>query len=70
MGLGPAKIYEGDLICIIFGCQYPLLLRETGDAYHLVGEVYIYGMVRGEMMAEFEAGKFTEETFVRLGNDS
>jgi len=64
MGFGPGKLCEGDLVCIIFGCPHPLLLRETGDTYHLVGEVYIYGMMRGEMMVDFEAGKFVEETFV------
>jgi hypothetical protein len=64
MGFGSAKLHEGDLVCIIFGCPHPLLPRETGDTYHLAGEVYIYGMMRGEMMAEFEVGMFTEETFV------
>jgi hypothetical protein len=64
MGFGAAKLHEGDQVCILFGCPHPLLLRETGDTYHLVGEAYIYGMMRGEMMAEFEAGKFVEETFV------
>lgn len=64
MGLGPESIQNGDLICIVFGCPIPLLLRKTGDFYLLVGEIYVYGMMRGEMIVELEAGKLTEHEFV------
>jgi hypothetical protein len=64
MGLGPSRIQNGDQICIIFGCQQPLLLRKTNDTFYLIGGVYVYGMMDGEMIAQLEAGKLTEEEFI------
>ena len=29
LGLGPAEIREGDLICILYGCSVPVILRPT-----------------------------------------
>lgn len=65
MGLGPALIENGDKICIIFGCPHPLLLRtrNMGKTFSLVGEAYVYGMMRGEMITELEARNFMEEEF-------
>lgn len=63
MGLSLALIQTGDKVCIIFGCPNPLLLRKTGDRYVLVGEIYVYGMMGGEIIEELEAGKFVEEEF-------
>jgi hypothetical protein len=64
MGLGPPRIRNGDKVCIIFGCRNPLLLRKTNDTFNLIGEVYIYGMMDGEMIAQLEAGKLTEEDVI------
>ncbi|PMD41896.1 hypothetical protein L207DRAFT_565647 [Hyaloscypha variabilis F] len=63
MGLGPPMMQAGDKICIIYGCHIPMVLREVGDSHLLVGECYVYGMMMGEMIAELEAGKRTEERF-------
>ena len=57
MGLGPPQVDKGDLVCVIFGCPHPLLMRKEKDHYLLVGEVYVYGMMRGEMIAELETGR-------------
>ncbi len=64
MGLGPGLIQNGDKVYVLFGCQHPLLLRKDGNNYLLVGDAYIYGMMRGEMIAKLEAGKFTEQEFM------
>jgi hypothetical protein len=64
MGLGPANVQTGDMVCILFGCPRPLLLRKFENSYLLVGDAYVYGMMRGEMIAEYEAGKLAEEQFV------
>ena len=62
MGLVPPNAKVGDLVCIIFGMQTPYLLRPIvttnhkemsppfNPLYQLVGECYIHGMMRGEMM--------------------
>jgi hypothetical protein len=63
MDLGPPMMQAVDKICIIYGCHIPVVLREVRDSHFLVGECYVYGMMMGEMVAELEAGKLTEERF-------
>jgi hypothetical protein len=42
----------GDLICILFGCSVPVILRKHKDGfYEFVGESYIYGKMDGEAFA-------------------
>ncbi|OCK98442.1 HET-domain-containing protein [Cenococcum geophilum 1.58] len=56
LGLAPAATQVGDLICILYGCSVPVVLRkivnENSDAdkyhYKLIGECYIHGMMNGE----------------------
>ena len=48
--LAPADAREGDLICILLGCDYPVLLRQVDGHHILVGEVYVDGKMHGEAM--------------------
>lgn len=52
LGLGSSKLKPGDLVCILFGCSVPVLLRPKtkGDnpTYSFIGECYIHGMMDGE----------------------
>jgi hypothetical protein len=64
IGLAPKPAQVGDLICILFGCTVPVVLRrcedEKGAAYfQLVGESYVHGIMDGEAVA---AG-FSKEEF-------
>ena len=52
-GLGPPDTETGDLVCILFGCSVPCILRplesKMGTKYfQFVGEAYIYGKMDGE----------------------
>jgi hypothetical protein len=40
MGVGPSALTNGDLVCIITGCSFPLVLRQVKEGYVLVGEAY------------------------------
>lgn len=40
MAVGPAQTELGDHVCIIAGCNFPIVLRQVGDYYVLVGEAY------------------------------
>ena len=66
-GLGPDKAQEGDLVCILFGCSVPVVLRKIltthGPVYTLVGEAFIYGMMEGQA---HDAFKYSESTVYRL----
>jgi hypothetical protein len=50
MALGPDEAQIGDWIFIIPGSEVPLLLRSLGDAgFILVGEIYVHGIMDGEI---------------------
>ena len=55
-GLGPPKADIGDVVCILYGCSVPCILRkineETDEHYILVGEAYIYGKMDGEAVID------------------
>ena len=58
-GLGPRGTQLGDLICILFGCSVPVILRPQMNSsgsdimhYEIVGESYIYGMMDGEAISK------------------
>lgn len=38
--IGPAQAREGDLVVVIAGCFYPMVLRPQGERYTLIGEAY------------------------------
>lgn len=48
--LGPESARPDDLLCLLFGAEVPFVLRRCNDDYLLVGEVYIHGVMDGEMM--------------------
>jgi len=50
IGLASAKLNEGDLICILFGCPLPVILHEVDSAekFVLVGLAYLDGFMYGE----------------------
>lgn len=67
-GLGPKGTKLGDLICILYGCSVPVILRAQKDPhglefshYDIVGECYIYGMMDGEAISKIEPETGTTE---------
>ena len=48
--LGPCIAKPGDVCCVLFGATVPFILRKVDEAphYKLIGEAYIYGLMRGE----------------------
>ncbi|KAH9203959.1 heterokaryon incompatibility protein-domain-containing protein [Leptodontidium sp. 2 PMI_412] len=48
VGLAPACAELGDVICVLLGCRYPVVLRRKGGHYLLVGEAYMDGYMYGE----------------------
>lgn len=49
--LVPASARRGDQFAILKGCTTPVLLRTYRDGYHIVGMVYLEGVMRGELMS-------------------
>ena len=54
LGLAPMTAESGDLICILYGCSVPVVLRsfgskETHDLYYrFIGECYVHGLMEAE----------------------
>lgn len=66
IGLAPPETLEDDLICIIFGTATPFILRKSlgadeKEAYTLIGECYIHGLMNGEGL---ELGEAQEVVFI------
>lgn len=53
IGTAPRQAQQGDLICILFGCNVPVVLRLTNenDVFSFVGECYVDGCMEGEAMS-------------------
>ena len=53
LGLAPAETKKRDLICILYGCSVPVVLRtrsddKTGKEYfQFIGECYVHGLMHG-----------------------
>ena len=65
LGLAPAATLPHDKICILAGCNVPLILRPRREHYEIIGECYIHGIMRGEAMQDVEEGKLRlEDIFI------
>lgn len=62
-GLGPRRAEKGDLICILFGCSVPVILRrhESNSCYELIGECYVHGKMEGEAFAGMDQDAIEKE---------
>ncbi|KAL9036277.1 MAG: hypothetical protein Q9180_004389 [Flavoplaca navasiana] len=48
LGLAPESTVPGDLVCVILGCPWPLILRPGSHSSHeVVGKCYINGIMDG-----------------------
>lgn len=58
LGWAPDNIYgpedmrtkPGDLIAVLFGCTTPIVIRQHGSKYQVIGEAYVQGLMDGEAM--------------------
>ncbi len=51
-GLGPSAMQQGDICCIIFGTHLPFVIRRSDRYFKFIGECYIQGVMRGEIVNE------------------
>jgi hypothetical protein len=63
----------GDVICIIYGCSVPVVLRKTEhktsddqDLWILIGECYMYGMMFGDALIERQEAFQSDKDFYKL----
>ncbi|KAF4633396.1 hypothetical protein G7Y89_g4717 [Cudoniella acicularis] len=61
LGLAPEMVKVGDALAIICGCNFPVVLRRCGacgEAWKVVGECYVDGVMDGELMDAAERGQY------------
>ena len=60
-GLALSTTKQGDLVCVIRGCNVPFVLRETQKGtFELIGEVYVHGIMNGEAVRNAKRGDVKE----------
>ncbi|EXJ72375.1 uncharacterized protein A1O5_04879, partial [Cladophialophora psammophila CBS 110553] len=60
-GLGPKDTRGGDRVAVLFGSNVPFVLRKRGPGtkygeWQLIGETYIHGVMKGELIRQWELG--------------
>ncbi|KAG4438391.1 hypothetical protein IFR05_006097 [Cadophora sp. M221] len=51
LGLAPERTMQEDRICILFGCDVPVVLRRLdGGTWAIMGEAFVYGAMDGEAL--------------------
>ncbi|EXJ74247.1 uncharacterized protein A1O5_02543 [Cladophialophora psammophila CBS 110553] len=64
MGFAPDFTQPGDLVCLLKGCDSPVILRKQANApYMFIGDSYFLEFQRGEGMEGLKEGKYTLEKF-------
>ena len=48
LGVGPQRMKENDIVAVIFGSRWPLVLRTQANSYEIVGLCYVHGIMHGE----------------------
>lgn len=61
-GLAPSEARLGDMICILYGCSVPVVLRSQRDEndvifWRLIGEAYVDGFMDGEAIKDLSASE-------------
>lgn len=63
VGLAPWDAKPEDIVCVLPGCRFPVVLRKLKTHVILIGEAYVGGYMHGKAMDELTAGKLRMETF-------
>lgn len=60
------EVAVGDLVCILYGCSVPVVLRKTQEdgQYVFMGEAYVHGLMDAEALVMQIKGKLKEIDFV------
>jgi hypothetical protein len=63
LGLVPREAEVGDLVCILDGFRYPVVLRERGEVFIFIGVCFVSGLMVGEAKRLWDAGSGPTNVF-------
>jgi hypothetical protein len=52
MGLASPATKEGDIVCVLFGYQAPVVLRPVDDCYIFIGDCFVFGLMDREALQD------------------
>jgi hypothetical protein len=66
IGAVPQGVQAGDLVCVLFACSVPVVLRKRAKdhSYVFIGECYLHGFMDAEAIAYQVKGQLKEQTFI------
>ena len=64
IGIGPSDTQVGDQVCVILFCPTPYVLRKDPEAYRLVGDTYMHGLMYSEALDMVDQGLLKETQFL------
>lgn len=64
--MAPLRAQKGDIVCVLFGCSVPVVLRkdERFSEYKFVGECYVDEYMTGRAMERIESGELSPTSFL------
>jgi len=60
LGMVPEEALKGDVIAVLYGCNFPVVLRRCGERHLVIGECYVDGVMDGELMEAQSRGEYEE----------
>ncbi|KAH9206245.1 hypothetical protein DL95DRAFT_397052, partial [Leptodontidium sp. 2 PMI_412] len=57
--LVPSHTIQGDRVALLKGGRYPVMLREIGPSWGVIGECYVHGIMHGELYQDMDSRKLT-----------
>jgi hypothetical protein len=61
LGLAPCAANVGDEVVILYGCNFPVILRRDNEGFHkVIGECYVDGVMDGEIIDAKDRGEYQE----------
>ena len=65
LGIGPESVRLQDVVAVLWGCKWPVVLRALGEEsrYSLIGLSYLHGVMEGQAEAEYEATGDSDSLF-------
>jgi hypothetical protein len=58
VGLAPEAAQKNDVVAVLFGCSFPVVLRPFERSFKYIGECYVDGLMRGEAIGAMERGEY------------
>ena len=58
LGLATETALKGDVVVVLFGCNFPVILRPFGNLFKYIGECYVQGLMQGEAIIALEQGEY------------